>query len=141
MRLNPLPIGARLVIGAAPALAVLALALLAPRPGLANNVHGVHAPFPTLGPVGDGRRAWLEYNCYGCHGNNAAGGMGPNIQHADGGDVSEAMNGDAKEGGMRSFKGIAARKAAKNITAYLKSIGTKNEPTWLDWWNNQPGQH
>jgi mono/diheme cytochrome c family protein len=98
------------------------------------------AGFATLDPVNEGRRAWLKYNCYGCHGNNAAGGMGPNIQGAEAGDVGEAMNGDATEGGMRSFSGIATSTDAANIAAYLQSIGTPQEPTWLDWWNPVPGK-
>ncbi len=94
--------------------------------------------FAQLGPVGEGRRAWLKYNCYGCHGNNAAGGMGPNIQGAERGDVSEAMGGDDTEGGMRSFRGIATATDAANIAAYLQTIGTSREPKWLDWWNAVP---
>ncbi len=108
--------------------AVTAAAALAPAAG--------HAA--TLSPIQEGRRAWLKYNCYGCHGANGAGGMGPNIQHQEAGDVSSAMNGDAKEGGMISFTGIATSTDAKNIAAYLGSIGTKNEPTWVDWWNPVP---
>jgi mono/diheme cytochrome c family protein len=92
----------------------------------------------TLNAAGEGRRVWLKLNCYGCHGNNAAGGMGPNIQHAESGDVAQAMAGDAIEGGMRSFKGYYASKDAANVAAYLATIGTKNEPTWLDWWNANP---
>lgn len=105
----------------------LAMAALAPATGHAQ-----------LNPAGEGRRAWLKLNCYGCHGNNGAGGMGPNIQHAEAGDVTEAMNGDASEGGMRSFKGIYAKADPGNIAAYLATIGTKNEPKWLDWWNPIP---
>jgi cytochrome c oxidase cbb3-type subunit 3 len=92
-----------------------------------------------LGPSDEGRRAFLEFNCSGCHGNSAGGGMGPNIQNAEQGDVQEAvLHGDAKEGGMPSFSGCATQKDVKNIVAYLRTIGTKNEPTWLDWWNLNP---
>jgi cytochrome c551 len=91
------------------------------------------APAANAGVV-QGRKAWLKYNCYGCHGDNAGGGMGPNIRHADSGDVREAMTGGAREGGMRSFVGIAAPLDYLDITAYLATIGTKNEPTWHDWW-------
>jgi len=94
--------------------------------------------YAQLSPVQEGRRAWLKLNCYGCHGNNGAGGMGPNIQHAERGDVSEAMNGDAREGGMRSFAGIAKSADAGNIAAYLATIGTPKEPTWMDWWKRIP---
>jgi mono/diheme cytochrome c family protein len=94
------------------------------------------APAASFADAQQGRKAWMKYNCYGCHGNNAAGGMGPNIQHQGGGDVSEAMNGDAKEGGMRSYAGIATATDATNISTYLGTIGTPNEPKWLDWWNH-----
>ncbi len=106
---------------------------------LLSSRNAMAQTLPSLGPIGDGRRVWLKLNCYSCHGGNAAGGMGPNVQHADPGDVTSAMlHGDAKEGGMRSFAKYANAADAKNVTAYLKSIGTKNEPTWLDWWNPTP---
>lgn len=92
-----------------------------------------------LGAVDEGRRAYLEFNCSGCHGNSAGGGMGPGIVGSEQGDVQEAvLQGDAKEGGMPSFKGCATSTDVKNIAAYLRSIGTQNEPTWLDWWNLNP---
>ncbi|MGO9673156.1 MAG: c-type cytochrome [Methylocella sp.] len=96
------------------------------------------APAAGFAQVVEGRRAWLKFNCYGCHGNNGAGGMGPNIQHAESGDVSQAMTGDATEGGMRSFSGIATAQDATNIAAYLATIGAASEPKWLDWWNPIP---
>src|SRR6185312_17282386 len=78
-----------------------------------------------LGAIGEGRRAYLEFNCAGCHGNSAGGGMGPGIKGAEQGDVQDAvLHGDAKEGGMPSFKGCATTMDVKNITAYLRSIGT-----------------
>jgi mono/diheme cytochrome c family protein len=92
-----------------------------------------------LDSIGEGRRAFLEFNCAGCHGNSAGGGMGPNIVGAEQGDVQESvLQGDAKEGGMPSFKGCATTTDVKNIAAYLRAIGTQNEPTWLDWWNLIP---
>ncbi len=96
----------------------------------------------TLGPAyadaGAGRKAWLQYNCYGCHGNNGAGGMGPNVQHESLNEVTDAMKGGEKDGGMRSFIGTtgATTTDAINIAAYLATIGTKSEPKWLDWWNH-----
>lgn len=120
-------------------IAVTALAPAANAADLMWGRNGVAQTLPSLGPVGDGRRVWLKLNCYSCHGGNAGGGMGPNVQHAESGDVSAAMlHGDAMEGGMRSFAKYATAADAKNVTAYLKSIGTKNEPTWLDWWNATP---
>jgi mono/diheme cytochrome c family protein len=99
-------------------------------------------PAPALGPklnaAGEGRRLWLELNCYSCHGMNAAGGMGPNIQHAEAGDVREAVMQGVPEGGMPSFKKYVKSKDISNLGAYLRSIGTKGEPVWVDWWNANP---
>lgn len=105
--------------------------------GLQWGRNGVAAKLPPLNAVGEGRRDFLKWNCYSCHGLNAAGGMGPNIQQADPGDVSEAVLQGAS-GGMPSFRKYATSKDIANLTAYLKSIGTKSEPTWVDWWNKRP---
>jgi cytochrome c551 len=85
-----------------------------------------------LSPAGEGRRAWLKYNCYGCHGMRAEGGMGPNIQH-DAGDVSEAVR-EGEEGGMPSYSSILTTTEISNLSAYLRSIGTTSEPKFNDWW-------
>lgn len=106
-------------------------------PPLWGNMAPIAKP-ANLGPVGNGRRVWLKLNCGGCHGDNASGGMGPNIQHAEAGDVAEALQGDAAEGGMRSFAAYATTTDAMNIAAYLNSIGTPSEPKWVDWWNPLP---
>jgi mono/diheme cytochrome c family protein len=84
-----------------------------------------------------GRRDFLKWNCYSCHGINGAGGMGPNIQQAESDDVEEAVL-EGEDGGMPSFSKIATKTDAQNIAAYLASIGTSSEPTWVDWWNTNP---
>ena len=87
----------------------------------------------TLPPAGEGRRLFLALNCYGCHGMFAAGGMGPNIVHAESGDLSEAVleGGDA---GMPSFRAYLTSADIANLAAYLQSIGGPNEPRFMDWW-------
>jgi cytochrome c551 len=107
-------------------------------PPVGVGAAAARAQTANLGPIGEGRRAWLKFNCYGCHGNNAAGGMGPNVRQYQYGDVLAAMRGDVSEGGMRSFAKYTTATDAQNITAYLNSIGGRNEPTWLDWWNPIP---
>ncbi len=98
---------------------------------------GATASAGTLNAAGEGRRDFLQWNCYSCHGMNGAGGMGPNIQHAESGDLSEAVM-SGEEGGMPSFRKIVTSADVKNLQAYLASIGTKNEPLWVDWWNPLP---
>jgi cytochrome c551 len=90
-----------------------------------------------LGPVGEGRRNFLKWNCYGCHGMNAAGGMGPNIQGKGTADVLDAMR-FGHDQGMPSFVQIATVADMNNVAAYLQSIGTPGEPTWVDWWVANP---
>jgi cytochrome c551 len=85
-------------------------------------------------PITEGRRAWLKFNCYGCHGNTGRGGMGPNVQHADYFSVLAGMTGSSVSAGMRSFSGVATGTDAANIAAYLATIGTAVEPKWFDWW-------
>ena len=96
---------------------------------MASSVWAVD-PLP---PEGEGRRAFLKYNCYGCHGQNAAGGMGPDIRRKDRDDVKDAVE-DGMDGGMRSFQGIVTETEVSNIAAYLRSIGTPKEPKFYDWW-------
>ena len=102
-----------------------------------------HAPRPSvvmsgnLGPVGEGRRNFLKWNCYGCHGMNAAGGIGPNIQTKGSPEVREAMR-NGRPGGMPSFVQIAGVADMDNVAAYLASIGTPGEPKWVDWWIDVP---
>lgn len=98
----------------------------------------------TLSPAGEGRRAWLKYNCYGCHGMRAQGGMGPNIQH-EGDDVGEAVL-EGEDGGMPSFRPYLTQHPdpagttglINNLRAYLQSIGTANEPRFTHWWDQVP---
>ena len=89
----------------------------------------------TLDAVGEGRRAYLRLNCYGCHGMTGAGGMGPKIA-GEGGDVSEVVNGGGDS--MPSFKNYLCPNDAANLTAYVNVQGTAAEPVWLDWWNAIP---
>lgn len=86
-----------------------------------------------LTPAGEGRRVYLQYNCYVCHGMRAGGAMGPNIAHSEGGDLREVVM-EGGEGGMPSYRGIATATDIANLIAYLSSIGTPNEPTFNDWW-------
>jgi mono/diheme cytochrome c family protein len=90
-----------------------------------------------LNPAGEGRRLFLKLNCYSCHGMGAAGAMGPNIVHAEKGDLNEVLRG-GEDGGMPSYRQYVNSRDVDNLAAYLKSIGTQNEPTFNDWWVKIP---
>ncbi len=123
------------------AYAAMAVATLVPPAGAADLQYGL-APrtLPSLGPVGDGRRLYVELNCYLCHGANGAGETGPNIQQPSLGDVSDVLKNGSPEAGMPSFGKYVSTTDIKNITAYLNSIGTAKEPKWWDWWVAAPKQ-
>ncbi len=93
----------------------------------------VTAPFDcaTLASSGnaadDGRRAYIRLNCVSCHGQDASGGMGPNIQD-ESGDVGEAVNG---EGAMPSYAGFLCPNDVVDLQAYLNSISKTTK--FLDW--------
>jgi cytochrome c551 len=92
-----------------------------------------------LTPAGEGRRVFLQYNCYSCHGMRAGGGMGPNIVRAETGDLREVVM-EGGEGGMPSYRSIATSTDVTNLIAYLSSIGTPNEPIFNDWWVPLPSK-
>jgi cytochrome c551 len=102
----------------------------------AVQVNAAPAALP-LSPAGEGRRAFLRFNCYGCHGMFAAGASGPDIIGAERGDVAEAVL-FGREGGMPSFRGEVTDTDITNLSAYLRSIGTPAEPVFMDWWKRIP---
>lgn len=88
------------------------------------------------GSAFEGRRAFLKYNCSGCHGARGGGGMAPNIVgEAD--EVGEAVL-QGKDEGMPSYQGIVTTTDINNLAAYLRSIGKPGEPTFNDWWVASP---
>jgi len=95
------------------------------------------APAQALNPAGEGRRLFLKLNCYGCHGMAAAGGMGPNVVHAERGDLNEVLL-RGEDGGMPSYRQYVDARDITNLAAYLKSIGSAAEPTFNDWWVRVP---
>jgi cytochrome c551 len=90
-----------------------------------------------LNRIGEGRRLFLKYNCYSCHGMRAEGGMGPNIANRDIDVVRSAVM-FGRDGGMRSFAEFLDEKDVRRLAAYLKSIGTDKEPMFRDWWEDIP---
>jgi mono/diheme cytochrome c family protein len=93
-----------------------------------------------LDSTGEGRRLFLQFNCYGCHGGRAGGGMGPNFRDdrptAD--DVKNAVE-EGLPGGMPRFENLEDRDI-KNLVSYIKSLRTPAEPTFTHWWEAVPSQ-
>jgi cytochrome c oxidase cbb3-type subunit 3 len=81
----------------------------------------------------DGRRLFVRFNCSGCHGGRAGGGMGPSLRDPDwiyGGAAARIhdsiVNGRAH--GMPAWGTLLPDDYVWKLTAYIQSLGTKAEP-------------
>ena len=84
-----------------------------------------------------GRELFLRYNCYGCHGGLAGGGMGPSLRDDEwryGGNDQQihASIADGRPAGMPKFKALGLSDEQINkIVVYIKSMRTDAEPTFF----------
>lgn len=105
-----------------------------PQPGPPRPLPVVQNPFGSTPPVLDeGRRLFLWYNCYGCHGGRAGGGMGPSLRDPVWlyGSSDAAIFNSIAEGrrfGMPAWGTKVPPEQLWQITAYIRSMGTPQEP-------------
>jgi cytochrome c oxidase cbb3-type subunit 3 len=83
-----------------------------------------------------GRELFLRYNCYGCHGGLAGGGMGPSLRDDEwkyGGTDSAiyASIRDGRPAGMPKWKGTIPDTGLRDLVVYIKSMRTNAEPTFF----------
>ncbi|HVZ72111.1 MAG TPA: c-type cytochrome [Polyangia bacterium] len=95
---------------------------------------------PVANPLGEdrvvleeGRKLFVQFNCAGCHGGRAGGGMGPSLRDADwryGGTPDRIFNSIAQGRGlgMPSWGARLPQDEIWQITAYISSLRTPNEP-------------
>lgn len=83
--------------------------------------------------LGEGRQLFVRFNCSGCHGGRAGGGMGPSLRDADwlygSADVqifSSIVEGRAH--GMPSWQTTLTPDQTWKLVAYIKALRTSNEP-------------
>lgn len=81
----------------------------------------------------DGRRLFVWYNCYGCHGGRAGGGMGPSLRDATWlyGNEDEDIFASIAQGrskGMPAWGTTLTAEEIWKITAYIQSLGSDREP-------------
>jgi mono/diheme cytochrome c family protein len=83
----------------------------------------------------NGRKLFLANNCYICHGGRGGGGMCPSLRadRPDAGDVANALlHGEPQ--GMPSFAALLTDLDIADIAAYIHSMRSNNEPTFVEWW-------
>jgi cytochrome c oxidase cbb3-type subunit 3 len=81
----------------------------------------------------EGRRLFVWYNCAGCHGDHAGGGMGPSLRDSTwiyGGrdaDVFASIS-DGRTKGMPAWGTKLPPDQIWKIVTYIKSMRTPDEP-------------
>jgi len=105
-----------------------------PVPGVAHNIVYRSNPYSN-DPVAlqDGRRLFDWYNCSGCHGGHAGGGMGPSLRdpvwlygNRDDQIFDTIAHGRSK--GMPAWGTKIPEDQIWQLVAYIKSMGTPQEP-------------
>lgn len=105
-----------------------------PVPGGIQDIHYDTNPYAT-DPVAlqDGRRLFNWYNCSGCHGGHAGGGMGPSLRdqvwlfgNRDDQIFDSIAKGRSK--GMPSWGERIPANQIWELVAYIKSMNTPMEP-------------
>jgi mono/diheme cytochrome c family protein len=86
-----------------------------------------------LQALGRGRRYFLAYNCAGCHGEHGGGGMGPSLRDEQwlygSTDAQIAASiADGRAYGMPAWRQMLTPDQIWQITAYIKSLRTEDEP-------------
>ena len=80
-----------------------------------------------------GRRLFVQFNCYGCHGGRAGGGMGPSLRDADwlyGSDADHIFSSiaEGRAHGMPAWGVKLSDQQIWQLTAYVMSLRTPDEP-------------
>lgn len=81
----------------------------------------------------EGRRLFLWYNCYGCHGGRAGGGMGPSLRDSVWlfGDSDAQIFSSIAQGrgeGMPAWGSRIPEDQIWKLVAYIKTLNTPQEP-------------
>lgn len=87
--------------------------------------------------VAEGRRLYLKFNCYGCHGTQGGGGMGPSLidsewrYGAEDGKVFETIK-NGRPNGMPAFGALLGDEEIWKLIAYLRSL-YRGDSTKIVW--------
>lgn len=105
-----------------------------PIPGPGEDSPGPGNPFSgDRAASGAGRRLFREFNCSGCHGEHAGGGMGPSLRDSDwiyGGEEGQIFSSiaEGRADGMPSWHTRLSQDQIWRLVAYIKTMRTRNEP-------------
>jgi cytochrome c oxidase cbb3-type subunit 3 len=124
-------------VAGAPAIANAPPALqtpVGPVPGPEENPPRRENPYQNdRGAIGEGRQLFVRFNCSGCHGGLAGGGMGPSLRDVDWiyGATDAQVFSSIAEGrahGMPAWGTKLSEDQVWKLVAYIKSLRTPAEP-------------
>ncbi len=105
-----------------------------PVPGPGKAAPARRGPY-TGDPVAtyEGRKLFVQYNCAGCHGGHAGGGMGPSLRDQDwiyGGDDEDVFDSISRgrAHGMPAWGTRLPPDQTWKLVAYIHSLRTPGEP-------------
>lgn len=107
---------------------------IGPQPGPDRTLARAENPYHDDRTVlAEGRRLFNWYNCAGCHGDHAGGGMGPSLRDSSwyyGGDEASifASITEGRQHGMPAWGTKLPRDQIWKIVTYIKSLRTPYEP-------------
>jgi cytochrome c oxidase cbb3-type subunit III len=102
--------------------------------GAANEPNGSGNPYTEdRTAMAEGRQLFVRFNCSGCHGGRAGGGMGPSLRDVDWlyGNRDAQLYSSIAEGrahGMPSWQPRMTPDQIWKLVTYIKSLRTRNEP-------------
>jgi len=87
--------------------------------------------------IAEGQQLYKKFNCYGCHGMQGGGGMGPNLtdetwQTGDGSDLNLLSQVRDGKGAMPAFKTMLTDDQAWKLIAFVRSL-YKGDPKKANW--------
>jgi cytochrome c oxidase cbb3-type subunit 3 len=105
-----------------------------PVPGAGPDTDGMANPYAAdRTAMTEGRQLFVRFNCSGCHGGRAGGGMGPSLRDVDWiyGSRDAQLFSSIAEGrahGMPAWQTHLTADQVWKLVTYIKSLRTSNEP-------------
>lgn len=115
-------------------------AVLDNAPGVDPGIHpqvvigDVHNPYTgNPGAASEGRQLFVQYNCSGCHGGRAGGGMGPSLRDSAwiyGNSDAQIYDSifEGRPNGMPTWGAKISADQIWKIVSYIRTLGTPQEP-------------
>jgi cytochrome c oxidase cbb3-type subunit III len=108
---------------------------MGPQPGPQRQLPVIVNPYASdRNALAEGRRLFVWYNCAGCHGDHAGGGMGPSLRdttwiYGNGDGHIFASIAEGRAHGMPAWGTKLPQEQIWKLVAYVRSLRTPNEPS------------